>query len=529
MKPTDAHGRRLQSRPLGSANLSRRSLVLGALAVTSGGVLSACRGSTTAPAAGGGLVLPSQTRLSPQPGQRVVQHTLTPRRTTVDLGGGTYVKTWSYGDSVPGPLIRATAGDLLRVTVDNQLPAETSVHWHGIALRNAADGVPGLTQEAIKPGARFVYEFVAPDAGTYFYHPHVGVQLDRGLYAPIVIDDPAEPGDYDLEWIVVLDDWIDGAGQTPDDVLAGLRAGSGSATDGMSGMTGMTDSGSGSSMGGMDMASGDASMGTMRSGPPFGDAGDVVYPHYLINGKVAASPEVLSGKPGQRVRLRIINAAADTIFAVALGGHTLTVTHSDGYPVQDRDGAALYLGMGERYDALVTLKDGVFPLVARPVGKDGHGLALVRTGAGDAPRTGATLSEFDRPILSAADLRPTEAARLPERRVGQEVSLALSGQMSPYGWAINGAAYPGNDLVRIQDGARVRMRLKNMTTMAHPMHVHGHTFALPNGLRKDTVLLKPMQDLDIDLQADNPGNWMAHCHNVYHAEAGMMAALVYQS
>ena len=101
--------------------------------------------------------------------------------------------------------------------------------------------------------------------------------------------------------------------------------------------------------------------------------------------------------------------------------------------------------------------------------------------------------------------------------------------MSPYAWAINGAPYPTNEPVGISEGKRVAVELTNMTMMTHPLHIHGHTFALPNGLRKDTVLLTPMQKLTVSLQADNPGNWAAHCHNIYHAEAGMMAALTYQS
>ena len=115
------------------------------------------------------------------------------RMASVDLGG-VNATTWMYGNGLPGKEIRAKAGDVLRVVVENGLPTDTSVHWHGIRLHNAADGVPRLTQEPIAPGASFTYEFVAPDPGTYFFHPHTGVQIDRGLYAPLIIDDPAEPG-----------------------------------------------------------------------------------------------------------------------------------------------------------------------------------------------------------------------------------------------------------------------------------------------------------------------------------------------
>ena len=442
----------------------------------------------------------------------MVEHALTARPTTLDLGG-LRVDTWSFGETAPGPLIRATAGDMLRIRVDNQLPADTTVHWHGIALRNEADGVPGLTQNPIVSGDSFLYEFTAPDPGTYFYHPHVGVQLDRGLYAPLIIDDPREPGDYDLEWVVVLDDWVDGTGRTPDEVLATLTEDDGGdSSDGMDGM------------GGMDMGGGGMGMGD----PPFGDAGDVAYPHYLINGRVPTAPDVLRGKPGQRVRLRIINAGSDTLFTVALGGHRLTITHTDGFAVQPRETSAFYIGMGERYDAIVTLEDGVFPLVAAPYGKQGQAMALIRTGVGSPPGPAIHPTELDGPILEATDLQPDEATRLPSRDPDASEMVHLSGQMAPYRWAINGAAYGKNDPIVIDGGDRVRLQLMNMTQMTHPMHVHGHTFALPNGLRKDTVLVKPMSSLSVDLQADNPGSWMTHCHNIYHGEAGMMIALNYR-
>jgi len=500
--------------------ISRRGVLLGGLAAAGAGVLAGC--SPDQSAARSPFALPTQAPLHPSPGQKVVTANLTARPVTLDLGGPT-VRTWAYGDMLPGPVVRATAGDLIRVTLDNQLPAETSIHWHGIAVRNAADGVPGLTQDAVRQGSTFAYEFVAPDPGTYFYHPHVGVQLDRGLYAPLIIDDPHEPGAYDEEWIVVLDDWIDGTGKTPDDVLAELTA-STSSPGSMGGMD-MGDMDMGdmdmAGMGGMNMGSGDS---------PFGDAGDVTYPHYLVNGRIASAPDVLRAKPGQRVRIRVINAAADTIFAVALAGHRLTMTHSDGFAVQPHETDGFYVGMGERYDVVVTLRDGVFPLVAKPVGKDGtQARALIRTGSGSAPAPDVEVRELTGKLTTVRDLRPAEASRLSTREPGQHVELRLSGQMSPYAWAINGAPFPKNKPIRLRAGERVRVRLTNHSMMTHPMHIHGHTFALPGGLRKDTVLLTPMQTIDVDLQTDNPGNWAAHCHNIYHAEAGLMAALVYQS
>jgi multicopper oxidase len=505
------------------SSISRRSLLFGSAAgaFTLAG-LTACSSTSTAVGAMSGSVRRAEAarRIA---GQRMVTATLAPRATTVDLGGVT-VDTWAYGESVPGPLLRASAGDLLRVTVDNALPVETSVHWHGVALRNDMDGVPGMTQEPIGAGGRFQYEFTAPDPGTYFYHPHSGVQLDRGLYGVLVVDDPHDAGDYDLEWVVVLDDWVDGTGRTPDDVLAGLRA---AAADGSSGMhhDGMGGMGHGSmGMGGM------GGMGEGMASPLLGGAGDVVYPHYLVNGRVPAAPTTLRGRAGQRARLRIVNAASDTAFRVALGGHRLTITHTDGFPVQPVEAEALLVGMGERYDVEVTLEDGVFPLVAAAEGKQGQGMAVVRTTAGPPPRESVRPTELNGLVVTAMDLVTAPEARLPDHSVDRRHDLVLSGSMSPYRWTLNGTTFEDSEPLEVRQGERVQLRFRNMSMMFHPMHVHGHTFGLHhNGVRKDTLIVRPMQSLVVDLQADNPGQWATHCHNIYHAEAGMMTTLSYRS
>ncbi len=502
--------------------LNRRQVLLGGLGLAGTTALTACGKNIANPMPGmsstgqgpsgsaAPITIPSATPLTPKAGQGMVTHTLTPRPVTLDLGGVT-AKTWAYGDELGALPFRAKAGDLLRISVDNQLPTGTSVHWHGIRLRNAADGVPGVTQQPIGKGAKYLYEFVAPDPGTYFFHPHSGVQIDRGLYAPLVIDDPREPGRYDDEWVVVLDDWTDGVGKSPDDILADFRA-----------QTGPVPTGMDHSVGGMD------GMGHGKS--PLGDAGDVAYPHYLVNGRIPAAPRTFTGKPGQKIRIRFINAGADTIFRVALGGHTMTVTHSDGFPVVPTDTRALFIAMGERCDVTVTLGSGVFPLVAKAEGKEGSAFAVVRTASGTAPSVATKVPELAGDVLIGTSLKAAEAARLPGKDPVRTVQVMLNGAMKPYSWGINGKKFGEDTPIEVSDGQRLRLRLMNMTMMAHPMHIHGHTFALPanGGLRKDTVLVKPMDMIDVDLQADNPGNWMFHCHNIYHAEIGMMTTLRYR-
>ncbi len=462
-------------------------------------LLSACSsGSGGQPS--GTVTVPPEPSMAPP----AVKAKLRPVAGKVDLGGLT-VNTWSYDGRIPGAEIRAKAGEVVQVKVQNDLPAETSVHWHGIRLHNSADGVPGLTQDPIANGDEYTYTFTVPDPGTYFFHPHSGVQLDRGLYAPLIVDDPSEPGGYDLEWVVVLDDWTDGVGKNPDQILAAYKAENGTVSKGMN----------------HDM--------DHSASSPLGDVGDIDYPHYLINGRVPAQPLTLQGKPGQKARIRIINAASDTLFRVALGGHTVTVTHTDGFAVQPSTTKALYISQGERVDLLVTLGDGVFPLVASAEGKDGQGLILVRTGSGAAPKANVRPSELDSDPLLLTKLAPTEESRLDDREPDETQQVTLNGQMKPYAWGMNGTTFGNDTPLRTSEGKRVRFQMMNMTMMAHPMHIHGHTWSLPSsgGLRKDTVLVLPMESITVDLEADNPGRWAYHCHNIYHAEIGMMTSLQY--
>ena len=503
-------------------NLSRRRFLwLGTTGVVvAGGVFAGARllGSPTAVAPGAGAV--SAAEASRRTTGTVVRRELRAAPTTVDLGGKS-VQTWAFDGTVPGPEIRVTAGDELRVRLVNELPSPTSVHWHGLALRNDMDGVPGLTQDPVAPGGTFDYAFVVPHPGTYWFHPHVGVQLDTGLQAPLIVDDPREPGGYDEEVVLVLDDWTDGWGESPDAIFERLaREGMGMGGGAMEGMGGMD-------MGGMDMA------GMPTAEQPLGaDSGDVVYPAHLINGRLPEAPVTISSAPGRRIRLRIINAGSDTAYRFAIGGHRFTVTHTDGFGVRPVEVDTLVIGMGERYDVVVTAGDGAFPIVAVPEGKeDAAGMAVLRTASGQAPSPTARPAELTGRLLSYRDLTPTEDAALDRREPDRELSLDL--QMADGGrrWLINGAAFGEHDPLEISAGERVRLTLRNHSMMFHPMHLHGHTFALAAtsspGIRKDTINVLPMQTLSVDLQADNPGQWAMHCHNIYHAELGMMTVVSY--
>ena len=352
---------------------------------------------------------------------------------------GNEVRTFGYNSLLPGPVLRATAGDLVEVTIDNQLREATSIHWHGLAIVNAMDGVPGVTQPDIASGAQFTYRFVVPDPGTYWFHPHHGLQLEHGLYAPLIINDPDEHVMSDVEYVIVLDDWLDGTGTTPHDEYERIRA-------------------AGTEMG--DMSGVDHSTMEMATSPLLGgDAGDARHPYHLINGRPLEDPATLEPLPraGDRVRLRFINASADTAYRVGVGGHRLTVTHTDGYPIEPIEVDAFLIGMGERYDVTFVVESGAWPIVALAEGKDQRGGAIVRTfdtNAGSVVRFDA--SELDGSWLRYADLTAHERARLDPPDDLVDIDVALTGGMMMTDWGIDGHAYGDHVPIDLEGAGGIR-------------------------------------------------------------------------
>ena len=421
--------------------------------------------------------------------------------------GGREVHTWGYDGAVPGPEIRAREGDTLRVTIRNRLPRYTTVHWHGLPVPNAMDGVPYVTQRPVAPGEDFVYEFAVPTAGTYLYHSHVGLQLDRGLYGPLVIEPKTEELYYDREYTLMLDDWLDGLAGSPEAALDGLRGGSGGMMGGH--MSGMMD-------------------------------GGAAYPLYLVNGRAPQDPGTFKVRRGEHIRLRLINPSAGTIFRFAVAGHRLTVTHADGQPVHPVEVDAVRIGMGERYDLLIEANNpGVWQIAAFPEGQGGLARSLLRyeeSGEEAPPPARFRPDELDGRLLGYTDLRdacgrayaPGGLLDGPDR----VHELVLSGGMGGYVWTIDGQRYPDADPLKVSDGEWVTLTLHNLSMVAHPMHLHGHFFQIRNGTGqgpfKDTVIVEPhMGELDFDFVADNPGEWFFHCHNLYHMESGMARVVTY--
>ena len=443
--------------------------------------------------------------------------TLVAAPTTVLIGGRT-VSTWAFNGQVPGPEIRAQVGDVVRAEVVNDLPEPLTVHWHGIAIRNDMDGVPQLNQEAIAPGARFVYEFVVSHEGSYFYHSHVGVQLDRGLYGPLTITSKSTTGPRDIP--ILLDDWTDGVGRTPDQQLAQLQSGSTGAGSPNSGQTGMSGMHHGSMIhGGMS--------GAANASQPLGaDTVDIDYPMYLINGRSSADPAVIDAAPGEQVRLRLINAAASTPFRIAASGGAMTVVASDGYELHALPAKTFVIGMGERYDVLVRApRTGSMFLVAQVEGKRASVSAMLRAPKVGSQSTMEPPADLTQDPVSLGDLHANPESSLPVRPAHQTFDVTLNGAMMGYEWGI-AAPSVGGVSIPVREGQRIRMKVTNNTMMWHPVHLHGHTFQVVNlnhdGPRKDTIAIAPMDSITIEFDADNPGQWMLHCHNIYHAESGMI-------
>ncbi|MCV7299619.1 multicopper oxidase family protein [Mycobacterium barrassiae] len=433
--------------------------------------------------------------------------TLAAGETDIDLAGAT-LRTWAYGNQVPAQEIRVRKGQRIRAELTNALPQGVTVHWHGIAIVNDMDGVPPLTQAAVPKGQTFLYDFVVPDAGTYWFHSHVGTQLDRGLYGPLIVEDPDEKVDYDGEIVVVLDDWIDGTGTNPDEVFANLRR---------TGMKPMEPGGP----------------GVTPTSPLGSDGGDVTYPYFIINGRAPQDPQVVDFRTGQRIRLRVINAGSDTAFRVAVPDTTMRVIQTDGFPVVPVQATSVILGMGERVDAIITVNESL-PVVAVPEGKEGHARLNMRVN--HAPAT-MNVDAFVAAVraqvpLDTATLSPTPEVTLPAKAPDQVIDARLAGPVDGYNWPINGKQYdPPRGGVAVKPNQRVRIRYINESMMFHPLHLHGHTFQVMKGAtpkaRKDTVLVPPLQTVDVDFDTNNPGKWITHCHNTYHLEAGMAFFLEY--
>jgi len=413
------------------------------------------------------------------------------------------VPVWAFNGTVPGPDIRVRQGERVRIAVINNLAQPTSVHWHGVRVPNAQDGVAHVTQKPIAPNGRFTYEFDCIDAGTFWYHPHLRSfeQVGRGLYGALIVEERAPIAvDRDITW--VLDDWhVTKAGQLSD------------------------------------------SFGNLHDVAHGGQIGNVV----TLNG---ADPQALTVRAGERIRLRLINTANARIFALAFRGHQPRVIAYDGQPVAPHvpaDGRVV-LGPAMRADVVLdatadpgqryTVRDTydrrrAYELVDIAYAAEPLRPAPLASPIALAPNP---LAEPDLDNAAPHELRfeggamgALTGAKLDGKRVDVR-DLIRAGKA----WAVNGVAASGHThdpLLVLRRGRSYRFTLINDTAWPHPMHLHGHAFRVlkrngrPTTYKEwqDTVLMDANETAEIAFVADNPGDWMLHCHILEHQDGGMMA------
>jgi len=416
------------------------------------------------------------------------------------------------------PGLSLSPGERFHVDLVNQAGTSTLVHWHGQLPPWKQDGFPWPQTPPIPAGDTQSYDY-APIVGTYWMHSHHGMQEQSLMTAPLIVRSAGDMRDDRQEVVLMLHDF---SFKAPDELLAGL--------------TKSNDSQSAMPKGGMakamNMDSG--SMGATRPGMAM-DLNDVDFDAFLANDRTLADPEVVRTEPGGRVRLRLINGASSTQFWIDLGTLAGTVVAVDGHPVRPLRGSRLPLAMAQRLDVLIDLPgNGSYPIVAQVEGKRARtGIVLAASGA-PVSRLAAEAGENAPPVDLSLEGRLEAVTPLAQRAPDVTHRVILAGAMAPYAWSMNGESWPNVTPLMVAHGQRVAIEMVNRTMMAHPMHLHGHAFQVVaiNGTQlagavRDTVLVPPMGSVTIASDADNPGRWAFHCHNLYHMTTGMMTEVRY--
>ncbi|PKP75323.1 MAG: copper oxidase [Alphaproteobacteria bacterium HGW-Alphaproteobacteria-6] len=411
-------------------------------------------------------------------------------------------------------------GQRFRVDLTNALDVGTIIHWHGQIPPNAQDGVPDMPMALLAPGETRSYDF-QPRPGTHWMHSHVPVQEMRLLAAPLIVRAPEDLVADRQEVALFLHDF---SFRPAEEVLAEIGGGGDhGAAQGAPAMPGMA-------MGGMDHG-GMGGMGGMAGMAM--DLNDHDWDAYLANDRTLSDPEVVRIERGGRIRLRVINAAAATVFWIDTGAAEARLIAVDGHAVQPLAGSRFGLAMGQRLDLEIDLpgEAGAWPILAlREGGRERTGLILATPGA-EVRRLDA-LAETAAPAFDtdlAQEFRLAALGALPDRPVDRSHLLMLGGTMQPYLWTINGAVWGQHQPVTARSGERVLLSFHNMSMMGHPMHLHGHVFQVVglNGRRvagalRDTVYVPPMSMVDVALDAGEAARWMLHCHHMPHLASGMM-------
>jgi len=299
-------------------------------------------------------------------GRPIKEFNLTIEQNTMTLGGVT-ANAMTINGGIPGPTIQLVEGDLAIINVTNKMDVETSVHWHGLILPNFQDGVPYLTTPPIKAGTTFQYRIPINQSGTYWYHSHTLLQEQKGVYGSIVIQPKEQVMSYDKELVIVLSDWTN---EKPMNVLKNLKRGN----DWY-----QVKKGTAVPLNRVIAQSGfNAQLKFWRDRMEGADIADIYYPTFLSNGEnTAIYPEF---KPGEKVRLRFINASASTYYWLDFGGENPIIISSDGVDVQPVHKSRLLFAIAETYDFVVTIPEGKLEIIA--TAQDGSGHTTIQLGEG---------------------------------------------------------------------------------------------------------------------------------------------------
>jgi len=421
------------------------------------------------------------------PDPKIVEVTLEAKVASVEFRPGVPSEMWTYNGTMPGPLLRANVGDKLIVHFTNHLPDETTIHWHGIRVPNNMDGTP-VVQSPVKPGESFDYEFILHDAGTFWYHPHVrsNIQVQRGLYGALVVNDPSEPV-MGHELVMVLDDVLldDTGALMPPEAATSLES-------------------------------------------YFGREGNEL----LVNGRPSPT---LRARPGVPQRWRFINAANARYFAMDLAGHEFVRVGGDGGLLEaPRASGQVMVAPGERAD-----------LVVKPEGGPGQELEVrwlpYDRGYGTGLRDPENLFSIKLEGLPATggptvpsqlrDIAPVDASGAQEQLI-QLTEMPMGSEMM---LGINGVAAKDAVPILAKTNQTQIWTIENTTKADHPFHLHGFFFQIlsqdgiaPSYMEwKDTSNVRAQTTTKIVIPFDDrAGEWMFHCHILDHADLGMMATVM---
>jgi FtsP/CotA-like multicopper oxidase with cupredoxin domain len=392
-------------------------------------------------------------------------------------------------------------GDKFRVTVENQIAEPSLIHWHGMTPPWQQDGVPGISGPPIAPGQSAEYDFPLTFGGTYWMHSHQGLQEQLLMSVPLIIhDDRDEPEQQEV--VLMLHDF---SFTPPEEIYAKLRK-----PVKMAGMAMKPD-----------------------QGP---DLDDVTYDAFLANDRTLADPETIKVERGGRVLLRVINGSAMSNFHLDLGSLDGELIAVDGFRVKPINGKTFPIAVAQRLDIRLRLPAGAgaHPILAILEGTSRRTGIVLNAGATIA-KMSDTAEKIEPAITLDVEHRLEAVKPLRPRKADRTHRLDLTGNMPKYVWSINGVVWKKDTPpLPVAEGERVELVLTNKTMMPHPMHLHGHEFQVVgidgkriSGAVRDTILVRPMGQVVVAFDANNPGWWAFHCHLLYHLDAGMFTTIRY--